>query len=227
MHFKRMPQHRRHLRASAKRRQLLLPVLTSTSEAKGAGREQTMTLRAMNWKGPTAKAGTYILYILGALVIWQNVSLNRTIDGLRNPPPGVYPGTPLRHIAGITPDGQYREVTDKDLSKAIIVTLSPGCQYCISQQAKWMSLAKQLPGKGNWHILWISDASPAATKTYCDKYSIPKQDTLSNPAYSTYLQLNMRSVPTTLVIKNSIVTDQWFGTLKPADWNKLNTVIAS
>jgi|SRR6185437_9055949 len=186
-----------------------------------------MNLPKWNVRGPFVRTGIYVLYILGALVVWQNFSLNRTNAALRNPPAGVLPGSPLRHLAGITLDGKFKEIPDADLSKTLIITISPVCAYCTDQLPKWKSLVDDVGAKHGWHTIWISDGSPAQTKAYCDKYSIPSSDVLSYPVYMTYLELNLRSVPTTIVVKNGVISTQWFGTLKPNDWIGLRQALES
>ena len=122
---------------------------------------------------------------------------------------------------------KFKEIPDADLSKTLIITISPVCAYCTDQLPKWKSLVDDVGAKHGWHTIWISDGSPAQTKAYCDKYSIPSSDVLSYPVYMTYLELNLRSVPTTIVVKNGVISTQWFGTLKPNDWIGLRQALES
>jgi peroxiredoxin len=181
-----------------------------------------MAITQVKWKNVFGNAGSYILYMLGVLLVIQNYHLYKNINALKNPKPGVALGVPLRHLAGITPNAQYREISEAELSKMLIITFTPTCHFCIDQQPKWNTVTQKIRQKPDWHVLWISTAGPESTRAYCNKYSIPLSEVISNPVYSTYYQLNLRSVPTTVVVRKGIVAQQWFGTLNENDWSQLN-----
>jgi len=173
-----------------------------------------------------SNAGNILLYGLGIAILVQNYHLHKTVDQLNNPRPGVMIGAELKHISGATIDGKVRELTRNEMSRTLLVTLSPGCGFCADQQVKWSAVAQRVRSTPGWHVLWISGDTSDSTRSYCEKYSIPFSEVISDPTYRTYLQLNMKSVPTTIVLKDGVVVKQWFGSLKDNDWATLNSLIA-
>lgn len=179
----------------------------------------------MNWKSMLKKASIYLLYGLGAVILIQDYSLRQTVDSLRHPKPGVAVGTPLKHLSGVTVDGRYREVSEKELSNALVVTFTPGCHFCDDQQSKWAEIAAAIRNKPDWHVLWLTSAPLAMTQAYAEKKSIPLTEVLCLPPAATYTQLNMRSVPTTILVKDGVIAQQWFGTLHDNDWSALQAAV--
>jgi hypothetical protein len=57
------------------------------------------------------------------------------------------------------------------------------------------------------------------TKDYCEDSGIPIAETFADPTYRTYMALELKSVPTTMVIDDKGVVEKlWHGEFDAAGW---------
>ncbi len=165
-----------------------------------------------------------ILLCLAALgVLVENVVLFRQNRRLNDAlAPQITAGTQLQMLSGLALDGRLKQVALPAAgSKLLIITFSPGCPACQTNQDGWMKLANALEQKGV-RALWVSRDPIEITRDYCTKQGIRLSDTLADPPYRTYVQLGLARVPNTVLVgADGRVEKVWAGRLDQASWNTM------
>lgn len=163
------------------------------------------------------------LWLVGLGVLTENIFLflqnRRLIEALA---PQVTSGTQLQRLAGLGSDGRLEPVSFPHAgSKLLIITFSPGCPACQTNQEGWMKPAGTLEQKGV-RVLWVSRDSIEVTRDYCLKHGIPLSETLADPPCRTYVQLGLARVPNTMLVSaDGTVEKVWAGRFDQAGWNSI------
>jgi peroxiredoxin len=125
-------------------------------------------------------------------------------------------------LAGLGFDGRLQPVALPAAgSKLLIITFSPGCPACQTNQEGWMKLASTLEQKGV-RVLWVSRDPIEVTRDYCLKHGIRVTDTLADPPYRTFAQLGLARVPNTVLVgAEGRVEKVWAGRLDQAGWDMM------
>lgn len=168
-----------------------------------------------------ATALNTLVWCLSAGVLFQNYSLSRKLELAQKSSTGVHVGTRLHNISGAGLDGQLRSIAipETESDHLLILTLSPGCPACESNQANWLLLADELRRRVGWRVLWISRDPIDVSKEYFERTNTPLAEALADPPNRTYSQLHLQAVPSTLVVgAGGIVEQCWTGLLSPTDW---------
>lgn len=169
------------------------------------------------------KAIATLLWIAALGVLAENIALfrqNRRL--LEAVAPQIAPGTQLQMLSGLNLDGRLEPVSlPSAASKLLIITFSPGCPACASNQEGWTKLASIIEPKGT-RVLWVSRDPVDITRDYCLKHGIAPSDTLADPPNKTYIQLGLARVPNTLLVgAGGTVEKVWAGRLDQAAWNTM------
>ncbi len=164
-----------------------------------------------------------LLWLVGLGVLAENIFLfqqNRRLSEALAPQ--ITAGTQLQMLAGVAFDGRLEPVTlPAPGSKLLIITFSPGCPACQTNQEGWMRLTSTLEHKGV-RVLWVSRDPIEITRDYCTKHGIRLSDTLADPPYRTFAQLGLARVPNTLLVgAEGRVEKVWAGRLDQAGWNTM------
>ena len=170
-----------------------------------------------------SKVMEILLWLAGLGVLAENVFLflqnQRLTEALA---PQVTAGTQLQKLAAVAFDGRLEPVTLPPAgSKLLIITFSPGCPACQTNQEGWTKLAGTLEQKGV-RVLWVSRDSIEVTRDYCTKHGIRLSNALADPPYRTYVQLGLARVPNTLLVSaDGTIEKVWAGRLDQAGWNTM------
>jgi peroxiredoxin len=164
-----------------------------------------------------------LLWCGGLAVLLQNLVLLRQNRQLRDlqltSGTEIAVGTRLRSLVGLTLDGRLRAVTLPLAGPGLlVVTFSRGCPACRANQQGWTALARQAEERG-WDVLWVSRDTVDVTRDYCLKEHIPLSAALADPPYRTYVQLALKAVPKTVVVRRDGTVDRvWRGLLDGTRW---------
>jgi peroxiredoxin len=164
-----------------------------------------------------------LLWLAGLGVLVENIFLfqqNRRLNEALAPQ--ITAGTQLQTLSGVALDGRLTPVSlPSSDSKLLIITFSPGCPACLTNQDGWMRLANTVEHKGV-RVLWVSRDPVEITRDYCAKNGIRLSDTLADPPYRTFAQLGLARVPNTLLVgAEGRVEKVWSGRLDQAGWSAM------
>ena len=71
-------------------------------------------------------------------------------------------------------------------------------------------------------ILWVSRDPVEMTKDYAEDYDIPVAETLADPTYRTFMMLDLKMVPNTIVLDaKGVVEKVWPGELDATGWRSM------
>jgi peroxiredoxin len=131
-------------------------------------------------------------------------------------------GTRLRSLAGLGLDGEFRTVLPPTAGPGLLViTFSPGCPACRANQPGWAGLAREVEQRG-WAVLWVSRDTVNITREYCLEEHIPLSAALADPPYRTYVQLGLKAVPKTVVVRSDGAVEKvWTGLLDSTGWREV------
>jgi peroxiredoxin len=103
--------------------------------------------------------------------------------------------------------------------RTFLVTFSPVCPHCRANHKNWSLITQELRQRKGWRILWVSRDPVEMTRDYCEDSSIPLQETFADPTYRTYMMLDLKMVPNTMVVdEKGVVEKLWPGELDSAGW---------
>jgi len=139
-------------------------------------------------------------------------------------PPQVPLGKQLRNLAGVSLEGQMKQISlpSLDPERLLIVTFSPGCPACRENLRGWLALAAQLKSRPGWRVVWISGDPVGFTADHLAQEHTSSVEILADPPYRTYLELGMAAVPNTIVVRpGGIVECVWQGRLGAAEWKRI------
>ena len=164
-----------------------------------------------------------LLCLAGLGVLAENVFLlhqNRRLEEALAPQ--ITAGAHLQKLVGLGLDGRFQaQALPSADSKLLIITFSPACPACQTNQEGWMKLAGILEQKGV-RVLWVSRDSMEITRDYCMKHGIRLLDVVADPPHRTYVQLGLARVPNTLLVgANGTVEKVWAGRLDQAGWDTM------
>lgn len=115
--------------------------------------------------------------------------------------PALEAGCPVDDLVAAATDG-------------VLITLSPSCPICKSNQPKWNVITKALEGRGGWRVVWVSRDKVDPTRQYGTENSIDAGRLLADPVHRTYTQLALDKVPQTIVLgQGGTVEKVWRGKL--------------
>jgi peroxiredoxin len=170
------------------------------------------------------------ILVIAVAVLGQNLFLLRDNRALRqsqdvmNAQAIIPAGKILHNLAAVSPDGRLQTIAmpEETAKKILVITFSPGCPYCRASQAAWMDLSKELKKRPEWRVLWVSRDPISNTIKYCNEQQIPLDDTVADPTYRTYMQLELKSVPNTLVVgTGGRVEKVWAGQVDKKEWDEI------
>lgn len=156
------------------------------------------------------------------LVVKSNRSLQQSLNSANAP---IIPTERvLRDISAGSSDGRLQNIPlpSRETEKLLIITFSPGCPICQAAQPEWTQLSKELKGRPEWRVLWISRDPIKNTIAYCKDHQIPLEETFADPTYRTYMQLALKVVPNTIVVgAGGRVEKVWAGRMDTKErWNE-------
>jgi len=173
-----------------------------------------------------------LLWSVGVGLLGANIVLlqqNRTLReaavsgaaGNRSIEAGKHLG---RYLAAATMDSALRPIAfpSLDIKRTLMITFSPGCPHCKANLKTWSVITKELRRKGGWRIVWLSRDPVELTKDYCEDFDIPIAEAFAEPTYRTYLVMDLKEVPNTVVVdEKGIVERVWRGELGSAGWEQI------
>jgi peroxiredoxin len=174
-------------------------------------------------KSKFGKVMEAMLWIAALAVLAVNIALLRENRRLREAAaPQIARGTQLQMLSGLALNGRVEPVSLPTAnSKLLIITFSPGCPACRTNQEGWMKLANTLKQNGV-RVLWVSRDPVEVTREYCLRHGVPLDDVVADPPYRTYLQLGLARVPNTVLVgPDGTVEKVWSGSLDQAGWNSV------
>jgi len=183
------------------------------------------SLIAQNHLAQYARTGLRtLLFCLATGVLLHNLYLLRVNRTLRQSasftPPEIQEGRTLGDLSGVNMNGELDLLAlPTEDTKLIIITMSPGCPACRSNQSGWAKLASGLKTSDHWRIAWVSRDSVDLTKRYFREVSLPPSKVIADPLHGTYLQLGLQTVPHMIVVgRGGVVEKVWRGRLTAAQW---------
>jgi peroxiredoxin len=169
--------------------------------------------------------GGVVLLALNVILLQQNHLLRSASSSGTLDAPSLVEGKHLgRSLAAATLDNAFRPIPfpAANVGRTLLITFSPGCPHCRANHRNWSLIAKELRRTGGWRVLWISRDQVDLTKDYCEDSGIPFEETFADPTHRTYVLLDLRIVPNTVVVdEKGIVEKIWPGELDATGWKNV------
>ncbi len=162
------------------------------------------------------------LVVVNAILLRDNRAIRTGLDTGSNIEAGKHIS---RRLAAATLDGGFSKIPVPALEgkRTLLITFSPGCPYCKVNQKYWSLITSELRRIGTWNIVWVSRDPVDVTTDYCADSGIPLTETFADPTYLTYTMLDLKVVPSTVVIDDrGVVQRIWRGQLNAVKWKELS-----